>query len=174
MRRASTRARGRVRRRTGDTAFAAAAVNPYMSSSPRPRGLAGSSRRTKRLAAVLVVVAGLVWAATSLGALPRPAAAGGSEGLAACDQDGVSTGFVTEWDDVDGRFEVVSIAVGGIAGPCRGQHLAVAVTGRDGVRLAAASATIAAPSGAPVELRLSPAPSVEQASRVHVAIGRSA
>lgn len=44
--------------------------------------------------------------------------AAGSELVASCDTDGVTTSYATGWDATDERYEVTSVTVSGIAAAC--------------------------------------------------------
>jgi hypothetical protein len=84
--------------------------------------------RTRRLLAALIggiMVFSLVYAvAASLNVTSTDLAAG-TDTVAGCDANGVTTSYAVAYDGTSGRYEVSSVTVGGIADLCLGQDFSV-------------------------------------------------
>ena len=98
----------------------------------RPRDPQHSRRRWRNVAiASAGLLAFIVTAsAATLGGLGSGGLGSEDAVVAACDSDGVAVDYTVSYDAVDGRYEVASADVSGIAATCVGQTLEVAL--RDG------------------------------------------
>ena len=84
--------------------------------------------RVLRLFAALIggiMVFSLVYAvAASLNVTSTDLAAG-TDAVAACDTNGMTTSFAVAYDATSGRYEVTTVTVGGVADACSGQDFSV-------------------------------------------------
>jgi hypothetical protein len=84
--------------------------------------------RIRRPVAALIgglMVFSLVYAvAASLNVTSTDLAAG-TDTVAACDANGVTTSYAVAYDATSGRYEVTTVTVGGIADACSGQDFSV-------------------------------------------------
>jgi hypothetical protein len=92
--------------------------------------------------------------------------------VATCDGNGVTTSYTNTWDTTDGRYEVTSVTVKGVADTCDGLNLGVTLTNSGGSSVGGGSMTI--PSSAAVDHTVTPlstSPAASSVENVHVVIG---
>jgi len=84
-------------------------------------------------AGIAAVVGVTVWAAAaSLTVNSTSTVGAGSGTVSSCDTDGVTPAYTTSYDTGDGRFEVGTVTVSGIAVGCNGKTIAVYLTNTGG------------------------------------------
>lgn len=124
---------------------------------------------------VALVIGGVVFAtvvgiAASLGPVTAENLGAGNSVVASCDTDGVSVSYSTSYDGTDGRYEVASVTVDGIADTCDGQTLTVALADSAGAQLAEGSVTVPTGTGTTASVTLGTPPAASQVANVHVVI----
>ena len=130
------------------------------------------SRRTIAGVIAGLTVFGVVFAmAANLGGITSGQVGADDAIVTSCDTDGVTTSYASSWDATDGRYEVTSVTVTGIADTCDGETLSVSLTDTAGAQIGSGSVTIPTAAGAfSATVSLSTAASAELTEGVHVVI----
>jgi len=93
----------------------------------------GSARNLLLAGAVAAVVGLTVWAAAaSLTVNSTNTVGAGNATVASCDTDGVTPTYSTSYDTGDGRFEIGTVTITGIAAACSGLTITVNLTNTAG------------------------------------------
>jgi len=129
----------------------------------------------KRLAigglAAAVVFAAVFGAAASLTLTPDGLGSNNAS-VIACDSNGVTTSYGNTWDATDGRFEVTSVTVKGVADTCDGLTLKVTLANAAQASLGEGSLVI--PVSAAVDHTVTPLsanPAATSVENIHAVIG---
>lgn len=120
--------------------------------------------------AALVVFAGVLAMAASLGGITSTAVGADDTVVASCDANGVTASYATAWDAVDKRYEITSATVGGVSDTCDGQTMSVSLTDSTGAQIGTGSMTIPTSAATSHTVTLSTAPSAELTVGLHVVI----
>ncbi|MCP4435994.1 MAG: hypothetical protein GY812_10965 [Actinomycetia bacterium] len=88
----------------------------------------------------------LTASAATLGGLGSSGLGADDTVVASCDNDGVTIDYTVVYDATDGRFEVDSADISGIAAACVGQTLDVALRDGSGTLLDSGSGTVSGAS----------------------------
>lgn len=134
-------------------------------------------RNRKRLLIALFVGVAVFSAAfgmaASLGGLTSDSLGADDQTVGTCDSNGVSTSYATDYSAAaPAGFKVVAVTVSGIANPCDGKTIEVALTGSGGTLIEEQTETVPTDAGATtVTLAFADADSLAEAvTGVHVMI----
>lgn len=118
----------------------------------------------------LVVFAGVLAMAASLGGITSATVGADDTVVASCDTDGVTASYATAWDATDERYEITSVTVGGVSDTCDGQTMSVSLTDSSGAQIGTGSMAIPTSAATSHTVTLSTAPSAELTVGLHVVI----
>lgn len=135
----------------------------------------GKARRMRKrvlisILAGLIVFAGVLAMAASLGGITSTTVGADNTVVASCDTNGVTTSYATGWDATDERYEITSVTVGGVNDACDGQTLSVSLTDSTGAQIGSGSLSIPTSVATSHTVTMSPAPSAKLTEGVHVLI----
>ncbi len=116
-------------------------------------------------AAVFATVLGV---AASLGVTSENLGAG-SDDVASCDPNGVTTSYTVAWDNSDKQFEVTQVTVSGIASECADHNVQIALLSGSSTLATAGPQTVGS-SGGSVNFSISPGVPAAQVTDIHVTI----
>ena len=119
----------------------------------------------KRIVLALIVgtavFGGAYASATTLGGITDNSLGANTKAVAACDTDGITSTYTTTYSTANKRYEVATVAIGGIASGCAGKTLKVTLTTGAGATVlwestgttltAAASQSVAVTAGTSAE-----------------------
>jgi hypothetical protein len=121
--------------------------------------------------AAVVVCAAVFGFAASLGLTPDGLGANNAA-VATCDANGVTTSYTNTWDATDGRYEVTSVTVKGVADTCDGLTASVTLANAGQANIGNGSLVI--PTSAAVDHTVTPlsaSPAASSVENIHVVIG---
>jgi hypothetical protein len=121
-------------------------------------------RRLLVVMIVTVILAVAIGAAASLGTITTGMVGAGDAVVASCDPDGVSVAYGLAYDN--GRYEVKTVTVGGIADQCVGGTLLFTLT-KAGSGIASGSITVNSTSHT---ITVTNPPAADDVDDVHIAI----
>lgn len=122
------------------------------------------------LVAAVIVFGGVFAAAASL-IMSADQVGANNATIGVCDSDGVTTSYANAWDATDGRYEISTVTVKGVADACDGKTLKVTLTNSAGTDIG--SGSLAIPTSAVVDhvVTISTPPSAKDSENIHVLIG---
>jgi len=118
----------------------------------------------------LVVFAGVLAMAASLGGITSSTVGADDTVVASCDTDGVTAGYTTAWDVTDERYEITAVTIGGVSDTCDSQTMAVSLTDSTGAQIGTGNLLIPSSAATSHSVTLSTAPSAELTVGLHVVI----
>lgn len=118
----------------------------------------------------VTVFAGVIGSAASLGGITGTSLGADDTVVASCDTDGVSVSYTNAYDATDGRYEVGSVTVDGLAAACDGLSMKVTASGAGNASLAEGTVTVPTGAGTTATASFSSTPSAENVTGVHVVI----
>jgi hypothetical protein len=110
------------------------------------------SSTRKRLSIALGGAAALglaVASAASLGPMSSKSLGAGDTVVQSCDEDGLAVAYTNSYDNATGKYRTTGVSITGLADACDG--LTIAVTLRDGSKVAVASGTATASKLSPTQ-----------------------
>lgn len=120
--------------------------------------------------AALIVFAGVLAMAASLGGITSATVGADDTVVASCDTDGVTAGYTTAWDATDERYEVTAVTIGGVSDTCDGQTMSVSLTDSSGAQIGAGSVALPTSAATSHTVTLSTAASAEATVGLHIVI----
>jgi len=120
--------------------------------------------------AALIVFAGVLAMAASLGGITSSTVGADDTVVASCDTNGVTASYATAWDATDERYEITSVTIGGVSDTCDGLTMSVTLTDSSGAQIG--TGTLILPTSAATSHTVTPstAPSAELTVGPHVVI----
>jgi hypothetical protein len=128
-------------------------------------------RRGLKLLAVVTVFGAVFAMAASLGGISSANLGADDAVVASCDTDGVGTTYTSGWDSTDDRYETSAVTVAGVADTCDGRTMKVTLIDSSNDSLGEGTLTIPTSVATSHSVTMSPAPSSEAVTGVHITIG---